>query len=91
MPWKQQRRKNRAPDRRPSSSARGYDRQWYLASRIYRRQYPLCAECLRHGITSAAYCVDHIRPHKGNPQLFWDRANWQSLCEKCHNTKSASE
>jgi len=38
-----------------------------------------------------ATVVDHISPHKGDSDLFWDRANWQSLCESCHNRKTASE
>jgi len=29
--------------------------------------------------------VDHIKPHKGNLALFWDEANLQSLCKKCHD------
>jgi len=38
-----------------------------------------------------ATVVDHITPHKGDNDLFWDRANWQSLCESCHNRKTAAE
>lgn len=29
--------------------------------------------------------VDHIRPHGGNPVLFWDRSNWQTLCPDHHD------
>lgn len=35
--------------------------------------------------------VDHIRPHKGDMELFWDGSNWQSMCDLCHRKKSASE
>jgi len=38
-----------------------------------------------------ATVVDHITPHKGDNDLFWDRANWQSLCESCHNRKTAAD
>jgi 5-methylcytosine-specific restriction endonuclease McrA len=24
--------------------------------------------------------------HQGNQKLFWNRANWQSLCAPCHNS-----
>jgi len=40
---------------------------------------------------TAALVVDHIQPHKGNDDLFWDASNWQSLCEACHNLKTATE
>lgn len=35
--------------------------------------------------------VDHIVPHKGNHELFWDRDNWQALCHHCHSVKTATE
>lgn len=36
--------------------------------------------------------VDHIIPHKGDQQLFWDEGNWQSLCKDHHDsTKKAEE
>ena len=32
--------------------------------------------------------VDHIIPHRGDPELFWDRSNWQALCKNCHDRKT---
>nr|WP_246414712.1 HNH endonuclease signature motif containing protein [Yoonia ponticola] len=32
-----------------------------------------------------ATTVDHIKPHRGDKVLFWDKNNWQSLCTSCHN------
>ncbi|WP_256371941.1 hypothetical protein [Roseivivax sp. THAF197b] len=29
--------------------------------------------------------VDHVIPHRGDMQLFWDRTNWQALCAHHHN------
>jgi 5-methylcytosine-specific restriction protein A len=40
---------------------------------------------------TAAHATDHIIPHKGDLDLFWDSDNWQSLCERHHNAKSAKE
>ncbi|MFA5423825.1 MAG: hypothetical protein WC374_08215, partial [Phycisphaerae bacterium] len=40
------------------------------------------------GIIRASVCVDHIKPHNGDPVLFWDRGNLQGLCEKHHNSKN---
>ena len=28
---------------------------------------------------------------KRDPGLFWDRANWQSMCKSCHDAKTARE
>ncbi|WP_343040029.1 HNH endonuclease signature motif containing protein [Methylocystis heyeri] len=38
-----------------------------------------------------ATVVDHITPHKGDIKLFWDRKNWQPLCEPCHNSRKQRE
>lgn len=35
--------------------------------------------------------VDHIKPHRGDQKLFWDRRNWQPLCEHHHNVKTMTE
>ena len=35
-----------------------------------------------------ATVVDHIKPHRGDQKLFWDRSNWQPLCEHHHNVKT---
>jgi 5-methylcytosine-specific restriction protein A len=41
--------------------------------------------CLARGRTTAATVVDHKIPHKGDQVLFWDQANWQSLCADDHD------
>lgn len=58
---------------------------------MFLRAYPLCAECERQGRVAPATVVDHIIPHKGNYDLFWDMSNWQSLCKPCHDRKTARE
>lgn len=78
-------------DRRPSSSERGYDARWRKARVIYLRKHPLCAECEKQGKVVVATIVDHIQPHKGNQELFWNEANWEALCADCHNKKSSWE
>ncbi len=37
------------------------------------------------------FVCDHIVPHKGDQRLFWDPENRQTLCEHCHNRKTALE
>jgi 5-methylcytosine-specific restriction protein A len=35
--------------------------------------------------------VDHIRPHRGNRDLFWDMTNWQAMSKVCHDRKTSKE
>lgn len=73
---------------RENASARGYDSRWKQARKAYLRQHPLCAECRRAGKLTPATVVDHIIPHRGEAQLFWDKSNWQPLCKDCHDHKT---
>ncbi|WP_374349182.1 HNH endonuclease [Chitinimonas sp.] len=77
---------------RGSATERGYDHRWRQARAIYLRANPLCVRCLGLGEVVAAALIDHIRPHKGDMALFWDRGNWQALCQPCHDMhKQAAE
>ena len=78
--------KREIDERRPSSSLRGYDAKWQRARRFYLAEHPLCILCGRR-----ATVVDHIRPHRGDDELFWNEFNWQSLCKACHDTKTNRE
>ncbi len=48
-------------------------------------------ECERLGRITPATVVDHIKPHEGNPEMFWEEDNVQSLCKPCHDSKTARE
>lgn len=72
-------------ERRPSSRQRGYTARWGRARATYLTNHPLCVMCAAMGRITAASVVDHIVPHKGDPSLFWDSANWQALCAAHHN------
>lgn len=61
--------------------------RWRKASRMFLNEHPLCAECERQGRTRGAYLVDHIIPHEGNYEKFWDESNWQSMCIEDHEAK----
>jgi 5-methylcytosine-specific restriction protein A len=52
---------------------------------------PFCRECAKRGLRTKATRVDHVVDHKGDWALFSNRANLQSLCESCHNRKTAKE
>jgi len=81
----------RAGVHRGSAAKRGYGRRWQQARRRWLVQHPLCVMCQAAGRVVPATVVDHIIPHRGAARLFWDRENWQSLCERHHNAKSAME
>ena len=84
---------------RRSAYARGYTKRWARAALAFRARYPLCgmrpggltpvmSQCYDEGRVTAATQTDHIRPHRGDQALFWDEANWQSLCASCGSRKS---
>jgi len=56
---------------------------------MYLRRNPLCVKCLKEGKTTPVTVVDHIEPHRGDYDKFWNEDNFQSLCESCHNRKTA--
>jgi 5-methylcytosine-specific restriction protein A len=76
---------------RPNSRERGYNARWEKYRAFYLRAYPFCIDPFgRHrGIQVEATRVDHVKPHRGNQELFWDERNHQGLCESCHNYKTA--
>lgn len=87
---------------RASAAKRGYNSRWQKAREAYLLKHPECVECFRFNPDKpvAATVVDHKVPHRlgealaGNSpdavaearRLFWDQQNWQSLCERCHNS-----
>ena len=84
----QARRWAEADAARPSSHARGYDRRWARTRAGFLTRNPLCVACEVAGRVTAATVVDHIVPHRGDHARFWDRANWQPLCRRCHDAKT---
>lgn len=76
---------------RGSSAQRGYGHAWRKARAGYLRSHPLCEHCKDKGVRTAANVVDHIVPHCGDQDKFWDYDNWQALCKTCHDIKTATE
>ncbi len=72
--------------RRGKQSARIYRSiEWVKARKLFLKYKPYCEFCRQRGKRVKAEIVDHIRPHKGDPRIFWNRRNWQGLCRYCHN------
>lgn len=61
--------------------------EWRTKSKAFLQQYPVCNIC---GIKPSKI-TDHIVPHRGNLELFWDRNNWQPVCWSCHSAKTLKE
>lgn len=77
--------------RRGTAAERGYGYKWQQAREGFLRANPLCARHQARDQIVAATVVDHITPHKGDMDLFWQRSNWQPLCKPCHDLKTALE
>lgn len=72
-------RKARHDRNRPTAHQRGYTHQWRKLSKQFLEMHRHC-DC-----GQKATLVDHVRPHKGDTNLFWDRNNWQPMCVHCHS------
>lgn len=59
--------------------------RWRKLRALVLNEEPLCRLCERQGKTTAADTVDHIKEHKGDVALFYDRDNLQPLCRPCHS------
>ena len=59
--------------------------RWRKLRALVLNEEPLCRLCERQGKTTAADTVDHIKEHKGDVALFFDRENLQPLCATCHS------
>lgn len=66
---------------RPSARQRGYSSKWEQVRQAFLAAHPHCAMC-----HAPATVVDHVIPHRGDMNLFWDSSNWQPLCQHHHNS-----
>ena len=78
-----QERKARFDKTRPTATARGYNQEWRRESKAYLAINP---RCQHPGCNAYATVVDHVIPHRGDMRLFWDKRNWQGLCQHHHNS-----
>ena len=71
-----------------STKEKGYTSRWNKARTRYLKLHPLCVHCQKEGKLTKARVVDHISPHRGDQELFWNENNWQALCKSCHDRKT---
>lgn len=76
-------------DRKPFQHL--YSSKWNSYSKAFLRHNPLCVYCKQVGVVGRAEVTDHIKPHKGDIKLFWDKSNHQPLCKHCHDSVKAKE
>ena len=86
-----QKQKKEQDKKRGPSCKRGYGRVWQKYRLIYLTEHPICMECKKQNRITPATVVDHIKAHKGDMELFWEKDNHQALCKKCHDRKTARE
>lgn len=75
---------------RGSSRERGYTTAWDRFSKAWRVANPLCGYCLNMtGMVTPATQVDHIIPHRHDPELFWPEGDpvnhFMACCDECHS------
>lgn len=60
--------------------------RWRKESKEFLAGHPFCYVCGK-----PSKIVDHIQPHRGNLELFYDQTNWQPMCWSCHTRKTFKE
>lgn len=87
-PWQPERKQQEG--RQHSNSKFYQSSRWRRVRASYIMRNPLCVECQRKGLVVPARVVDHITPiNKGGAPYLEE--NLQSLCDRCHNSKSGKE
>lgn len=60
--------------------------RWRNFRKEFLKAHPYCYIC-----GGKAVIADHIRPHRGDLNLFYDETNIQPLCQSCHSRKTLQE
>jgi 5-methylcytosine-specific restriction endonuclease McrA len=64
--------------------------EWRAYSKDFRIRNPLCIDCLENNVATPTEVTDHIKPHRGDLQLFWDPTNHAPRCKRCHDRKTST-
>lgn len=65
--------------------------RWRKARAKYLFNNPLCKYCQEERVVRSADLVDHIDPNMSSVQEFFDRENWQPMCQHHHRGLKARE
>lgn len=75
--------------RNPEAEQRTRGRKWMEIRARWFRDHPLCVMCEAKGLVRPANRLDHTVPLIDGGKD--DESNYQSLCEACHDDKTAAE
>ena len=75
---------------RKAQKAKYASKQWRQFRQIHLSKNPICARCYSLNKITPATDVDHIVPHKMDPDK-WMGNRFQSLCKSCHSIKTGLE
>ena len=102
-PVRERRDQVRMMERTEAEGRRDPDaRRWYnswrwrnptkgLRIKCLERDLFTCQRCGRIETDTSKLVADHIEPHRGSPDLFWDFGNLQCLCKLCHDGEKQRE
>jgi 5-methylcytosine-specific restriction endonuclease McrA len=74
--------------------------KWYKTARwqrlrqqVFLRDHFTCQMpgCGRLEGNTSRLVADHKQPHRGDERLFWNEANVQTLCKRCHDEKKQKD
>lgn len=77
-------------NKRKAHSGRSYTDKRYKTARWQRQRAAFLANSPLCTCGKLANILDHIVPVRLEPSNFWNVDNWQGLCTKCHDHKSAT-
>ncbi len=96
MPYKREPlRPHWVPEKKPYAKYQGTNNfyanyKWKKVAKAHKQKNPCCEICNEKGFVSAVEVTDHIiRMEDGGDPYHSD--NLQSLCKKCHGSKSGKE
>lgn len=69
----------------PLRALYGTARWQRLRWQVLVRDLFTCRRCGGAHADTSQLVADHIRPHRGDVDLFWDEGNLQCLCKRCHD------
>ena len=70
-----------------------YSTRWWKEYRVeFIAANPTCCDPFgEHGPLVPTWTADHIKPHRGNLQLFMDPTNHRPVCQRCNSKLSVRE
>lgn len=74
-----------ATPQRKTSTERGYNNRWRKARATFLAREPLCRISVLSGRPVAAQVVDHLYPHCGLSEVFWETGLWLPVTKAWHD------